>query len=138
MKPLVPRTFQQYRADYIVVTPSHLKARLVMDLNVPIVKSAYESQQGSTWPLIPVRAESSWLGWQMVPGGIQYPAVTSSGGPAPYSRHDWNWLPNKYRDDFYLIGDATYNSINENSTFANKKVMTGYLRIVKDVTGVRL
>lgn len=111
---------------------------LYADPAIPIVRAALASQRGSTWPEIPVKSLTSWNGWQHVPAGIQYPAMTSDGGPAKYSRHEWRCLPDRDKDDFYLVGAATYNGIQANSTFATPAVMRGYLRIIKSVCGVSL
>lgn len=118
-----------------------------VDPAVPAVRTALLQQQGSTWPEIPWNAPSSWNGWMQCPLGLEFhPAVTPS-GPAAHARHEWSWLPDKDRDDFYMIGGATFNTILLESTFAStqhvslaesRRVMTGFLRAVKATTGVSL
>jgi hypothetical protein len=70
--------------------------------------------------------------------GLQYhPAVTSS-GPAKWARYEWHELPQRHKDDHFLIGAAVYNGIQLHSTFASPKVMLGFTRAIKATTGVRL
>ena len=92
----------------------------------------------STWPTLPWTALSSWNGWMKCLRGIEYHPAVSSSGPAPYARWEWSELPDRDRDDYYLIGEATYNGIQAHSTFATPAVMRGFVRIVKATTGVRL
>jgi hypothetical protein len=149
MEPLKPRTFAQYRADHAVMTPAHV-APLVMDLSIPAVRAAHASQQGSTWPTIPWNAPTSWGGWMQLPNGIEYrPAIIVSSEPPAYSRYAWDDLPvnGRFRDAGWLIPAAISNGIATHSTFASTehvsareqaRVMVGFRRIIKAVTGVRL
>lgn len=124
-------------SSIVTTTPSHV-APLYADTNVPVVSVIQAQQAASTWRTIPWNSPTSWNGWRQTPDGLEYmPAVTSS-GPAKWARHEWAWLPNRHKDDFYLIGAAAYNTIQVQSTFATPAVMRGFLRAVKATTGVRL
>ncbi len=148
-EPLQPRALAQYRAGHVVVTPAHV-APLIVDTRVPAARAAYASQQGSTWPAIPWRAESSWNGWMQCPGGIEYhPVIAVSSQPPAYSRYAWGDLPvnGRYRDAAWLLPAAISNSIITHSTFASTeyasareqaRVIVGFRRIIKAVAGVRL
>src|SRR5690242_2500926 len=124
-------------ANIIRTTPAHV-APLYADTSVPAVQAALDQQAGSKWPTVPCRAESSWNGWVQRPRGIEYmPAVTSS-GPAKWARWGYEDLPRKYSDAAFMLGAASHNSIMVHSTFASPKVMVGFRRALKSVTGVQL
>lgn len=147
-----PRTFAQYRqeqAENPRLTFGPDRAPLYADMRLPAVRSVMESQVGSTWRTIPWNSPTSWNGWIQRPDGIEYPAMTTSGGPAPYSRHSYDDLPvnGRFRDAAWLIPAAISNGIAMHSTFASTehvsrtealRVMKGFDRIIKHVTGVRL
>ncbi len=111
---------------------------LFADTRIPAVRSALTSQQGSTWPEIPWSSPSSWNGWVQRPNGLEYAPAVSTSGPAPYSRWEWRDLPNRHKDDWYLVGAAIHNGIMLHSTFSSPSVLRGFLRAVKATTGVRI
>lgn len=146
--PMSPRTFAQYCSDLVTVTPSGVPP-MYADTRVPGVATILAQQAASTWRTIPWNSPTSWNGWVQRPDGIEYPAETSSGGPARYSRIPYEDLPinGRFRDAFWLIPAAIGNGILTESTFAStqhvspavsRRVMKGYDRIIKHVTGVRL
>jgi len=120
--------------DYTAKKATDNTPLMFVDPSVPAVRSALASQQGSTWPTIPVNAPSSWNGWRQVPNGLEF----GPAGGAKYSRWEWRDLPNKYRDDFYLNAAAIWNGIQLHSTFASPTVMTGFSRAIKAMTGVKI
>jgi hypothetical protein len=134
------------KVPLITATPPHV-APLFMDLRVPGVATIHTQQQASTWPLIPWKSLVSWQGWTQRPGGLEYGPAIHTSGPAPYARWAWNELPNKRKDDWWLLAAASHNSLMLHSTFAStehvslaesKRVMSGFRRALKSVTGVRL
>lgn len=149
MKPLVPRTFQQYRDEVNArLTFGPARAPLYMDLRVPAVRVAYEQQLGSTWREIPWVSLSSWNQWAQMPDGIKYTPAVHSSGPANHARHYYSDLPTdgKFRDARWLISAAAANGIME-STFASTQfvskkkqaeVLAGFSRVIRVITGVKL
>jgi len=123
--------------DYTKKENDHGVPLTFADTSIPAVRRALESQVGSTWPEIPWSARPTWNGWKRCPLGIEYaPAVTSS-GPAKWARHEWADLPNRFKDDWYLVFAATHNGIMLHSTFHSPAVMKGFERAVKSVCKIR-
>ncbi len=60
------------------------------------------------------------------PNGLEYHPAVSSSGPAKYARYEWRDLPQRHKDDFYLIGAATFNGIKLHSTFSTPDVLNGF------------
>jgi len=139
----------QYRnLTTILTTPDGIKP-IYADPSVPAVRSALDAQQGSTFRTIPVHSPVNWEGWQQTPDGLQFGPAIHSSGPAPYARHGYEDLPvnGRFRDARWLIPAAISNGILMHSTFASTqhvsrsesiRVMRGFTRAIKAVTGVRL
>jgi hypothetical protein len=112
--------------------------RIPIHWHVPGVGAIQAEQAGSTWPEIPWRSESSWNGWVQRQLGLEYAPAVSSSGPAKYARYEWRDLPQRHKDDFYLVGAATFNGIKLHSTFSTPDVLQGFRRAVKAVLKVSL
>jgi len=130
-------TYRNVTTDHTMKENAQGTPLIFADPSIPAVRSALESQVGSTWPEIPWNAPTSWNGWKRCPLGLEFsPAVTSS-GPAKWARYEWRDLPCNYKDDWYLVFAATHNAIYLHSTFATPAVMKGFERAVKSVCKIK-